>query len=191
MTSDPFAVLGLARNSTPEEIRAARRELARLHHPDAGGDVEQMRRINVAAADALRAIALAAGATGAAGRTSATDRDGSGQPHRASEEADVWDGMRSDVPSFVVEALPAETFEALLLAAAELGELEDDDPPYELRILLAAPVACWCQLNVVPDAGASTVSISIAATENGGLPALIDVRNAWIDALNALDWNAL
>jgi hypothetical protein len=176
MSADPFVVLGLGPGATPDDVRAARRDLARLHHPDAGGDVDAMRRINVAAEEALKLLV----ASGAAPR---------GEPPVSSAETITdWVGLKRDVPSFVVEALPVETFEALLLAAAELGEVEDDDPPYELCTLLAAPVACWCQLDVVPDAGASTVSISIAPVEGCDLPNLLDVRNAWINALNALDW---
>lgn len=142
-----------------------------------------MQAVNAAAAEALRRIAA---------------RDA---PRAANEHQGVasdsptpqtdWAGATRDVPSFTVEALPVETFEALLLATKELGEVEDDDPPYELRVLLADPLACWCQLDVVPDAGASTVSISIATVEGAPLPPLVEVRNAWIAVLNGLDWSTL
>ena len=157
---------------------AARRSLARTHHPDAGGDPGTMQRINAAAAQALRLLRSDASATAAESGA------------EAGPETE-WVGTTRDVPSFTIEALPAEAFEALLVAAAELGEVEDDDPPYELRTLLADPIACWCQLDLVPDAGASTVSVSIARVVDSELPALIDVRNAWITALNGLDWSAL
>jgi len=166
--TDPFRTLGLTTTATADEVRSARRELARRHHPDAGGDAEAMRRVNVAAADALRSIA-----------------------DPAPQEIDDWVGTTRDIPSFTVEALPVETFEALLLATATLGEVSEDDPPYVLRTLLSDPVACWCQLDVVPDAGASTVSVSIAPADEHPLPRLVDVRNAWIAALNELDWSSL
>ena len=166
MMSDPFATLGLRRDATPDEIREARRELARTLHPDAGGDQEQMQAVNAAAAEALRRVA-------------------------APPPKEEWVGQTRDVPSFTIEALPVEAFEALLVATAELGEVEDDDPPYVLRTLLNAPIACWCQLDVVPDAGASTVSVAIAPVDDAPLPPLIAVRNAWITALNGLDWSAL
>ncbi len=57
---------------------------------------------------------------------------------RRETTATDWVGTTRDVPSFTIEALPAEAFEALLVATAELGEVEDDDPPYELRTLLCA-----------------------------------------------------
>jgi curved DNA-binding protein CbpA len=48
----PFEILGVSRHATRDEIEAAWRRLARKHHPDRGGDVQQMARIN-AARDAL------------------------------------------------------------------------------------------------------------------------------------------
>lgn len=139
-----------------------------------------MQRVNAAAARALRLLDT----TGNAARDGAE----SAPP----TEADAgWVGTVRDVPSFTIEALPAEAFEALLVATAELGEVEDDDPPYELRTMLSPPLACWCQLDVVPDAGASTVSVSIAPVEGHRLPRLVDVRNAYITALNGLDWSSL
>jgi hypothetical protein len=176
MSHDPFVQLGLPRTATATEIRAARRELARTHHPDAGGDADVMRTLNVAAAEALRTVA--------------SDAKPAAEPVPTPAATTDWVGTTRDVPSFTVESLPVETFEALLVATAELGEVEDDDPPYELRTLLSAPLACWCQLDVVPDAGASTVSVTIAAVEGQPLPSLIDVRNAWITALNGLDWSS-
>lgn len=172
--STPHGILGVSETATAAEIRAARRELARVHHPDAGGDAAVMQQVNAAAAQALRAL--------------------SAEPSTTSPDADEtseWVGTTLDIPSFTVEALPVEAFEALLVAAAELGEVEDDDPPYELRTLLSAPLRCWCQLDIVPDAGASTVSVAIAPADDHRVPSILDVRNAWIDALNRLDWSAL
>ena len=198
MSDDPFRVLGLRRGASADEVRAARRALARRHHPDAGGDPATMREVNVAAAEALRRVA-GARAPGAADAPPpsppppATGRPtgGAREPSEPGGHRVEWTGVTSDVPSFTVEALPAATHEALLLAAAELGEVEDDEPPYLLRALLADPVACWCQLDVVPDAGASTVSVTIAPVEGRRAPTIVDVRDAWIAVLNALDWSEL
>lgn len=182
--SDPFVVLGLGRGATADDVRAARRDLARRHHPDAGGDAAVMQSVNAAAGHALRLLA-----DGAAG-----DDRASTSAHDASVPADPvdpdWVPEQRDVPSFTVEALPVETFEALLVACAELGEVEDDDPPYELRTRLSSPLACWCQLDIVPDAGSSTVSVSIAPLDDVPTPTILDVRNAWITALNGLDWSS-
>ena len=65
--------------------------------------------------------------------------------------------------SFTIEALPAEAFEALLIVATWLGEVLVDDPPYQLDVELGEPFDCWCRLDLVPDAGASTVAVTLVA----------------------------
>lgn len=54
-TSD-FKVLGLNSGATLAQVRAARRALSRVHHPDLGGDPVKMVEIN-RAADLLEASA--------------------------------------------------------------------------------------------------------------------------------------
>ena len=53
---DPLAELGLAPDATPDDIRSARRRLAKAHHPDRGGDAEHMQAINEAADAALLSV---------------------------------------------------------------------------------------------------------------------------------------
>lgn len=48
----PFQVLGVGANASKDEIESAYRRLAAQHHPDRGGDPDQMARIN-GARDAL------------------------------------------------------------------------------------------------------------------------------------------
>ena len=54
--SDPFEVLGLPATATLDEVRAARRRLARAAHPDVGGDERRMREINQAFDQAVRRL---------------------------------------------------------------------------------------------------------------------------------------
>lgn len=189
---DAFGLLGLDHHASPDDVRQARRRLAKLHHPDAGGDAASMRAVNHAAALALRLIAAreANGGDDSGDRRTVAPDETSSADRRADERAgeQVSGRVVSDVPSFTVEALPAETFEALLVVASWLGETLDDDPPYRLDVLLDAPLRCWCRLDVVPDAGASTVSLTLAAVSGAPLPVLDVVRDAWVDALNHLDW---
>ncbi len=96
--------------------------------------------------------------------------------------------MARTCPSFTVEALPVETFEAMLVVASWLGEVLDDDPPYRLETYLNEPFDCWCRLDVVPDAGASTVSITVAGIDGSPTPDVVAVRDAWVEQLNAVDW---
>ncbi len=171
--SDPFAMLGLPETATPEAVRLARRNLAKQHHPDRGGDAALMRSINEAANLALQAIA---------------DRVAAVRLESARESTQEPTGVVRDVPSFIVEALPIETFEALLVVASWIGEVLDDDPPYRLDTHLYDPAPCWCRLELVPDAGASTVSITLAAEPGQTTPNVELVRDTWVDQLNRYDW---
>ena len=45
---DPYATLGVSRNSTEDVIKKAYRKLAKEHHPDKGGDPEKFKKINKA-----------------------------------------------------------------------------------------------------------------------------------------------
>ena len=145
-----------------------------------------MRRLNDAASTALRAIAR---------RDDPAERDTEPRPTPDGRPAEAspgreWLGTRtaSDVPSFTVEALPVETFEALLVVAPSLGEVLDDDPPYRLDAYIGVPHECWCRLDVVPDAGSSTVSVTIGSIDGHPVPSVETIRDLWIAELNALDW---
>ena len=196
--SDPFSVLGLDVQASASDVRDAHRALAKVHHPDAGGDDQRMREINAAAAAALRVIAVrarerddAVSPTPEAPPTPSSAAARGAEPHRVG--ATRFNDLRRDEPSVVGEALPVETFESLLIVASWFGEVIDDDPPYRLDVRLA-PIEgflaadTWCRLDLVPDAGASTVSLAVA-TPPGEAPADVDVvRDLWVHALNELDW---
>ncbi len=94
--------------------------------------------------------------------------------------------LAHDVASFTIEALPVEAFEALLIVATWLGEPLDDDPPYRLDVLLGEPFGCWCRLDLVPDAGASTVALTLGSIDGRPVPDLDTVRDAWVAELNSL-----
>lgn len=150
--------------------------MARSAHPDVGGSLAAMQAINAAADEALRRHRSV---TGSSPPPSAAD------PLRSPPPAGR---LSIDHPSFTVEALPVDTFEALVVVASWLGEIVDDDPPYALEVLFDAPLTGWCRLDLVPDAGASTVSIAVAAVDGHPAPDVEAVRDRWIDALNRLDW---
>ncbi len=187
MSDDPLAVLGLGEGASAADVRAARKELAKRHHPDRGGDAATMRRLNEAADAALARLA-ASSPTPAA---DASTPDGSGRDatvaNRTGER--IGDRIARDMPSFTVEALPVETYEGLLVVASWIGEVLDDDPPYRLEVHLHEPVECWCQLDVVPDAGASTVSLTVAGLDGTPAPDVVVVRDIWVELLNRVDWS--
>lgn len=182
MLDDPFDALGLTADASADDVRVARRRLAKEHHPDRGGDPQVMRTLNDAADAALRRLAEP---PRSAGRDQAGEQVDEGAAGSAREHPF---GTTSDVPSFTVEALPAETFEALIIVASWLGDVLDDEQPYRLDADLGAPVRCWCRLDLVPDAGATTVGVTIGAVGDDPLPDIELVRDVWVDGLNRLDW---
>lgn len=216
--ADPFAVLGVPWTATLAEVREARRRLAFQLHPDHGGDVIDMQRLN-AAFDACvghvthrrrLTVPTAFDASMSSTTSSAGGPGGTGAAHSAA--AHRWSRqpaprrrhVEQDVPSFTIDALPVEAFEALLIVATWIGEVLDDDPPYVLECHLHEPVPCWCRLDLVPDAGGSTVSLTVHSLIDDVDPATDGshggshddatavrvsaelVRDVWVEHLNRL-----
>lgn len=185
MAADPFRQLGLDRSSADADaVRRARRRLARENHPDVGGDAETMRAVNAAAAAALAEIDRARGSSGAP-RVSAPSSAVSPDHNRGSG------AVRIDRCSFTIEVLPVDAHEVLCVAAAWLGEVVDDDPPYLLEVDMHDPLRAWCRLELVPDAGATTVSLAVSATHGADgypvpVPDVDRVRDLWVDTVNRL-----
>lgn len=133
--TEPHVVLGVAPDASPREILAARRRLARTVHPDvAGGDGARMRVVNEAAEALLRSTAAAVPA------------------HATQPVAAVL---------FALDLLPVEACELVALAAAQLGDVWIVDEPYHLEVLLSEPAGAGCTIELVPDAGGSTISVSV------------------------------
>ena len=188
--TDPFAALGLPPNASEADVRAARRRLAKALHPDAGGDAAGMAELNDAADRALRSIGRGSIPVGSGdGVNDADSVTSTGAPKPSNADRSSAGRFATDMPSFTVEALPVETFEALLVVASWIGEVLDDDPPYRLEVMLREPVECWCGLDLVPDAGASTVSLQVASIGGQPAPDVEAVRDVWISHLNQLDWD--
>jgi len=94
--------------------------------------------------------------------------------------------VEQDAPSFSIDVLPAEAFEALLVVADWAGQVLVDDPPYLLEVHLYEPADCWCRLELVPEAGASMVTVTVAGVGGVPPPPVEDVRDLWISMLNQL-----
>jgi hypothetical protein len=172
MPADPFLVLGIDRSATERDAGAARRRLAREHHPDHGGDAERMRQVNEAYRLVLAEL-----------RAPAAPPLGPEAPKR---ERPGRFRVEHDWPSFTIDALPAEAFEALMVVASWIGEVLVDDPPYLLETVLQQPEPCWSRLELLPEAGGSIVNLTVAAIDDGPAPDAEAVRDVWMAALNDL-----
>ena len=184
---DPLRILGLGPAASLDEIEAARRALAKRAHPDVGGSLDEMQRINAAADAARRTL----GQRGSAPPTPPPPT--SAPPASATRQVPPRGPIfsRYDNPSFTIEALPAAAFEALLIVGGTLGDVIDDDPPYRLEVALSPPIAGWCRLDLLPEAGASSVALTVGGEPGAPPPDLDLVRDAWIAELNQLDWDRL
>ncbi|MEY2582968.1 MAG: hypothetical protein QOE09_2817 [Ilumatobacteraceae bacterium] len=164
MSTDPFSVLGVGHDATLDEVRSARRRLAAEFHPDHGGDTARMGEINVAYQEVVAQL---------------------------SQPAPIpvlrrYPGVQRDEQSFTIDTLPAEAFEALLIVTSWMGEVLVDDPPYVLEVHLTDPSPCWCRLDLVPDAGGSTVTLTVASIDGVPAPDVDAVRDLWVANLNRL-----
>ena len=182
MADDPYAVLGVSADATLAELTAARRRLAMTLHPDVGGDAAAMQALNRAYDDAVRRLE-APRATTPPTRAPAADTSPA-PPH--SPRRRPLHGVQHDSPSFTIDVLPVEAFEALLVVTSWMGEVLVDDPPYLLEVFLHDPVPCWCRLDLVPDAGATTVSLTVAGVDGDPTPDPESVRDEWVANLNRL-----
>jgi hypothetical protein len=188
MGADPFSVLGLERGASADDVLAARRRLAKDLHPDVGGDQVRMQEVNAAAQAALAIVSGSSDA--AAGTPPSPRRRGapSGSTRAAGSAGDRGWRVAQDSPSLTIEALPAEAFEAIAVVTTWIGEALIDDPPYLLEAHLYEPFECWCRIELVPDAGASSVSLTVAV-DDGTLPDVDAVRDVYVANLNRLDWD--
>jgi len=195
---DPFAVLGVGPDASLDDIRAARRRLARDLHPDVGGSEHGMKELNAAFDAAVAHVtgrrrldgARSGGAAGAKPAPAPSAAASSGpQERRTARRPSGGPSFRRvehDHPSFTIDALPVEAFEALLIVTSWIGEVLVDEPPYLLDVHLYEPAECWCRLELVPDAGSSTVSITVAGIEGRAAPLVDEVRDVWVANLNQL-----
>ena len=182
MTTDPFAVLGVSPDATLDEVRTARRKLAAEFHPDHGGDPVRMGEINIAFDAAIAQIAILLAPVPMTPPPPAPQPSDASQPSAGRR----YPGVQHDAPSFTIDTLPVDAFEALLIVTSWMGEMLVDDPPYLLEVHLNEPAPCWCRLDLVPDAGSSTVTLTVASIDGTPAPDIEAVRDLWVANLNRL-----
>lgn len=189
---DCFRLLGISSDSTAEQVRRAWRQQARRHHPDVGGDTTSMARLNAALAEALRLVAHQS--TKVASRPAGAPSGAGTAPGRPSSAASASAPRRvwRDVPSFTIDCLPVDSFEMLTIVAATLGSVIEEEIPYWIEFSLesseALPGAAnWCRCEIFPEAGASSVHLSVGAAAAVGDAAVVALRDEIVRVLNELD----
>jgi len=150
--SGAWEVLGLDAGSPWPEVRARWLALARQLHPDHHGDpvaAQRLAEINAAYATLVRANAV----------TSVEIPD----------EPDA--GVSTAV--FTVSEFRPVVFEALILAAADVGDVTDADEPFSLDLFVEGPPTGFCHVELVPEAGGSLVTIDSEHVDAGDVGAIL------------------
>jgi hypothetical protein len=158
-----YKLFGLTQTASIDEIIQARRFLALEFHPDRGGSDEYMALVNLAFDEIMN-----------------WQRQQQPEPLQISMPK-VPSAFDVDRPSFVINALPVVAFELLLLAGRIIGDVALDDPPYLLEVQIEDPVLTWCRLEVLPEAGSSSVSLIVDGQTNA-----VSVRDLWIRTINEI-----
>ena len=171
-TRDPFAVLLIDKTASAQDIRRAWRERARTVHPDVGGSDAAMQELNEALRKALELVEVA---------------------REQKVVVPVLVRRQRDVSSFTVDVLAAECFEALLLVAGISGAISYEEPPYQLEFSLHDAevdgfLHGWCRCDLVPEAGATTVSLLVGTDESSQGISVEEVRDYLVANLNAIEW---
>lgn len=174
---DPYELLGVEPTASLAQLTSARRRRALVLHPDHGGDAAAMQALNGAYDEAVSRLSDLHPAAIEHNVTNPVPAN----RHRRSPR-----GVQHDAASFTIDVLPVDAYEALLVVTSWMGEVLVDEPPYLLEVFLHDPSPCWCRLDLVPDAGATTVSLIVAALEGDPAPDIDAVRDEWVANLNGL-----
>ena len=179
IAEEAFGLLKISIGSSSDEIRRAWRIQSTVHHPDTGGSNESMIRLNQALEVALGWCANSQVSDTLLGGMEAYPV----MAHR----------VRRDVSSFTVNVLPVECWLALEVVASLCGPTIHEDPPYFLEFLLqdsSLPFSrdSWCRCECVPEAGATTIHLSIGNIGGSDVPDIDEVRDFLIEQFNHIDW---
>lgn len=179
IASEAFSLLAVEPGSSVEEIRKAWRQQSVLFHPDTGGSNEAMIALNNALEIALE--------------WSPEQHSENSVQENAKTTSFAVHRLRRDVSSFTVNVLPVECWHGLEIVAASCGPTIQDDPPYLLEFLLhdtSLPHSLdgWCRCECVPEAGGTTVHLTVGSARDSEMPNIDDVRDYLVEQLNHIEW---
>jgi hypothetical protein len=162
--SGAWEVLGLDAGSPWPEVRARWITLVKQLHPDHHRDpvaAYRLAEINAAYASLLHAVP-------------AGDGDIAGGPDIAAD-GDIAGGPDAGVSTavFTVGEFRPVVFEALILAAADVGDVTDADEPFSLDLFVEGPPTGFCHLELVPEAGGSRVTVDSEHVDAGVVSAVL------------------
>ena len=151
-------MLGLERaGATARSIRQARRQLAKLHHPDVvaggGGGTAAVADASARLIEVNRAAELALA-------------DLAASPAPAPPPAD--DGTEA---AFSIDLLPVDAFELVLLAFSAIGDPKVIDEPYLLEGQVDDPYLGAARVELAPEAGGSIVTVTTWPVSRAPTPA--------------------
>jgi curved DNA-binding protein CbpA len=150
--ADDWEVLGIVPGASPAEVRARWLALVKQLHPDRHGDpaaAARLAEVN-AAYDRLRAP-VTSGATGG--------RDAPGRPAAPGPPP-----APAPASTFAVDEFRPVAFEAVLLAAVDVGDVTHTDEPFSLDMWVGGGA---CHVELVPQAGGSVVSVDCVTVDAG------------------------
>ena len=101
--------------------------------------------------------------------------------------------VAQEMSSFTVTVLPVECWHALEIVAAHCGPTITSEPPYMIEFFLQDShldhaVQSWCRCDLVPEAGSTTVHVTVGSSRDGEVPEIEDVRDRLVQLLKELDW---
>lgn len=165
---EALSILGLTDSYSTDDARVAWKSLAKTAHPDAGGSDEQMREINEAYDVVLSLFEVS-------------------QKERHTAR------IVRDVSSFTVDVLPVDCYLGLVLAASHCGPVIVEEPPYMIEFSLhdthlPHSLQAWCRCEMVPEAGSTTVHLSVGSEKLHEYPDNETVRDFLVTTLNQLNW---
>jgi curved DNA-binding protein CbpA len=173
--SGAWDVLGLEAGSPWPEVRARWLTLVKELHPDHHGDPVAARRlaeVNAAYASLLRADPGVADTPDQRDRRAPPDRSPGRGGDDGAADPDGPDGGLSTAAFAVSEFRPV-VFDALMLAAADVGDVTDADEPFSLDLFVEGPPTGFCHVELVPEAGGSLVTVDSEHVDAGDVSAIL------------------